>query len=204
MSDPVADEIEQYPSSYTNYTTGVAHALLCGASGWAIHKTSFEKSPFAYGTFAFLLGHGLLGILKHTHPGVLKYVKCAYSYSTIISTIAPISLLNTQLYIDYKQPDEFIYTHPVSIIVPVLGECLLPATNDKILDVIMVGNLCSLGYISTIKENYWAIGLTILLTLNHFILGRIGNYFNVPKTDLVTIGLGFFVIFAVNCLEECY
>lgn len=185
----------------TNYTTGLAHLILCGTSGWAIKNTSFEDNPFALGAFTFLLGHGLLGLYKYTHPDVTSSVKNLYSKSLFLSKIVPLPVLNADILIMYKQPNEIVYLHPGSAILQTTIRCISSKYSNILTDLLVLGNLGTLGYRGYVNENYWAIGLTNLILMNHFILDLVADRYSVPKVDLYTIGLSFFNIFAVNCFR---
>lgn len=185
-----------------NYATGLAHIALCGATGWALHAIDYEKSPFAYGCFAFLLGHGLLGVLRHTHPHVLKHVEQIYRYTRLLVQTTPIALITTQLSLNLNEPIEYAYAHAATAFLPTICELALPEHNDHAVDVVMLGNVASLSYLAVMNEKYWAMGLAVLSTLNHFCYKPISERYDVPKTDLLIYGLGFFTVFAVNCLTE--
>lgn len=188
--------------SAQNYATGFAHLALCGATGWALHEIDFDKSPVAFGCFGFLLAHGLLGILRHTHPHVQTQVENLYRHSRLLAQIIPVALITTQLNLDDAVSVPYAYLHAATALVPTLCEIALPEQNERALDVVMLGNVGSLGYLAVMKERYWAMGLAVLSAMNHFSYRPISEHFDVPPTDLITCGLGFFTVFAVNCLSE--
>jgi hypothetical protein len=66
----------------------------------------------------------------------------------------------------------------------------------------MLGNITSLGFIGILNDNYWAIGLAILTAANHFVLPEVASSYQIPRTELFTIGMCFFTIFGVNCLID--
>ena len=148
------------------------------------------------------MGHSLLGVLRHTHPHVLENVDTLYRHTKLIAAATPIALITTQLSLDLNQPFEFAYAHAATALVPAICEVALPEQNDRALDIVIVGNVASLGYLAAMNEKYWAMGLSFLSALNHFSYKPICEHFDVPKIDLFTYGLGFFTIFAVNCLSE--
>lgn len=120
--------------SAQNYATGFAHVALCGATGWAIHETDSAKSPIAFGCFAFLLAHGLLGVIKHTHPHVQRQVESLYRHSRLLAQIIPLALITTQLNLDDAVP--YAYLHAATALVPTLCEIALPERNERALDVV--------------------------------------------------------------------
>lgn len=206
LSDRVS-EIRTYIHQPPNYTTGLAHIILAGTSGWAIHAITYKQNPIAFSCFVYLMGHGLLGILSHTHPHVSIYVKKLYYRSFSIAQTLPLALINIQMYHNLRQPSEYITCIALSAAAPILWDIILPAQtnrdNSSILsDIIQITNSASLGYISTQFEKYWAFGLAILCGFNHFAFKILADKFNVPNVDLHTIGLGFLTIFAVNAITE--
>lgn len=79
---------------------------------------------------------------------------------------------------------------------------LLPERNERALDLVVLGTCASLGYMSLIRDHYWAMGLAVLTTFNHFGHRAVADSFEMSRTDLITFGLSFFTIFAVNALLE--
>lgn len=185
-----------------NYATGLAHLTLTGITGWALHDISMDATPVAFGCFAFLLAHGLLGVLHHTHPHAQEYTSVLYRHTSLLSQICPLALITTQLSLDVSIAPEYAYIHAATAFIPTLCEIAMPDQNERALDIIMLGNVGSLGYLAATRDRYWAIGLAVLSAINHFGYRPICDRFDVPRTDLVTFGLGFFVLFAVHALAE--
>lgn len=194
---------DQGPSAQ-NYGTGLAHLVLCGASGWALHETNMDGAPVAYGCFAFLLTHGLMGILHHTHPHLncRNILSDVYRHSKLLSQICPLALITTQLSLDVGIAPEYAYIHAATALLPTICEIAMPDQNEHALDIVVLGNVGALGYLAATRDRYWAIGLAVLSTINHFGCRAMSDRFDVPRTDLITFGMGFFTVFAVNCLRE--
>lgn len=100
------------------------------------------------------------------------------------------------------QPVHNAYAYGLIALVPTVCELLLPEQNERALDLIVLGTSTSLGYMGLMWERYWTTGLAVLTVLNHFAYRPVAAQFDVPRTDLITLGLGFFTVFAVNCVLE--
>lgn len=185
-----------------NYLAGLMHLILCGTTGWAINQTNSNETPFSFGCFLFLFGHGALGVLRFTHPAVNGFFAKFYNFTSHVTISTPIALVNAQFHLKLEQPSQYSYSLLSSAILPPFTDTVLPDTNEMISDLVMICNLTSLSYLSAVKEKYWGLGLAIIAGLNHFTLGTVANRYDVPKILFSTIGLVFFTIFAVNCLTE--
>lgn len=100
------------------------------------------------------------------------------------------------------QPLYNAYVYVLVALVPTVCELLLPEQNERALDLVVLGMSTSLGYMGLMWERSWTTGLAVLTVLNHFAYRPVAAQFDVPRTVLITLGLGFFTVFAVNCVLE--
>lgn len=184
------------------YTPTIISLILSGTSAFAIKNTSFESNPLVLGGFSLLLSHGLLGVFLYGHPkhSSLHRLHRIYSLSTLFVTATPLALLNTELCLKYNINYQTSYGHLFSSIIPILMNAFTPRNHEKILDLIMLGNIASLGYLSILYDNYWMIGLTFICGINHFVLNRLADVYDVQKANLTTIGFSLFNIMALNSI----
>ncbi|XP_037030542.1 uncharacterized protein LOC119070354 [Bradysia coprophila] len=188
-----------------NYATGFGHLALCAVSGWAIHQMHFDQSPLSLCCFTFLIGHSLLGVLRFTHPSVSECITKGYHITTVLAQTLPLLLVTTQLCINARlfMFMEYIYVQILFALLPTV--CDLSNKHryrDYTLNTIVMVNAALLGYTGIYTEKFWSTGLAVLSVLNHFSMKHICGWYNVPRTDLVVVGLSFFTVFAVNCLNE--
>lgn len=122
----------------------------------------------------------------------------------MLSTLLPLPLLNTHLYLKYQPEYPYLaYGNLVASTIPLFYNFIDGyGSTQKVVDIIALGNITSLAYISALNENYWGIGLAFLTGFNHFIVREVADRLDlkVPKIWLLTVGLNFFAIFFVNCL----
>lgn len=186
-----------------NYATGLGHLALCGVSGWAIHEMHFEQSPLSLCCFTFMIGHSLLGVLRYTHPSVSECIMRTYHITTLLAQTLPLLLVTTQLCINVRLFLKYIYVQILFALLPTV--CDLSNQHryrDLTLNTIVMLNAVLLSYTGIYAEKFWSTGLAVLSVLNHFSVKHICGWYNVPRTDLVIVGLAFFTVFAVNCLNE--
>lgn len=190
-------------SNNINYATGFGHLALCIVSGWAIHQMHFDQSPLSLCCFTFMLGHSLLGVLRFTHPTVSECIMKSYHTTTLLAQTLPLLLITTQLCINVRLFMKYIYIQLLFALLPTVWDLSNHHRyRDYALDTIVVLNAALLGYTGILTEKFWSTGLAVLSVLNHFTLKHICGWYNVPRTDLVVVGLAFFTVFAVNCLNE--
>lgn len=202
-----ADQVVRVPSNTTfntpNYGTGMAHIILAGTSGWAIHATTYKREPIAFGCFVYVMGHSLLGVLSHTHPNVSDYIRTLYNQSFMFTQTLPLALINIQLHQNYRQPLEYIHWIALSATIPPICDLILPTSNSVyVSDVIQLANVASIGYLGATFKKYWISGMALLAGINHFVVKYGSGKFHVKKVDLHTVGLGFLIIFAVKSIKE--
>lgn len=186
-----------------NYGTGLGHLALCGVSGWAIHEMHFEQSPLSLCCFTFMIGHSLLGVLRFTHPSVSECIMRTYHITTLLAQTLPLLLVTTQLCINVRLFLKYIYIQLLFALLPTVWDLSNQHRyRDFTLNIIVMLNAMLLSYTGLYTEKFWSTGLAILSVLNHFSVKHICGWYNVPRTDLVIVGLAFFTVFAVNCLNE--
>lgn len=184
-----------------NLTASLAHLILCGTSGWAIKNATWETWPFAFGCYTYLLGHGILGVIRYSNPYINRQIRTTYDRSMFLTRFAPIAIFNSQIYLNAGQSKELVYWGAaITTFIPILTSFISGNFNNHIIKLLNFGHILSLGYISMNSENYWIFGLVALSLLNFFGLEKLADRYEVPKVDLFTVGLCFFTIFTVNCL----
>lgn len=197
-----SSKVLQIPNKI-NYGTGLGHIALCGVSGWAIHQMQFDQSPLSLCCFTFMIGHSLLGAMRYTHPSVSECVVKTYHITTLLAQTLPLLLVTTQMFINLRLLSNYIYIQVLFALLPTICDFSnQPRYRDHTINVIVVGNALVLVYAGICREKFWSTGLAVLSVLNHFSLKPICSRYDVPRTDLFIVGLGFFIVFAVNCLNE--
>lgn len=74
--------------------------------------------------------------------------------------------------------------------------------NERALDLVLLATSTTLGYLGVLHDRSWAVGLAVLSVMNHFGHRRVAEQFDITRTNLITFGLGFFTMFAVNAVLE--
>lgn len=163
----------------------------------------FEQSPLTLCCFTFMIGHSLLGVLRFTHPSVSDCIMKTYNTTTLLAQTLPLLLVTTQLCVNVRLFLKYIYIQLIFALLPTV--CDLSNQHryrDYSLNTIVLVNALLLGYTGIYTEKFWSTGLAVLSVLNHFSVKLLCGRYNVPRTDLLIVGLAFFTVFAVNCLNE--
>lgn len=163
----------------------------------------FEQSPLSLCCFTFMIGHSLLGVLRFTHPSVSECIVKTYHITTLLAQTLPLLLVTTQLCINVRLFLKYIYIQILFALLPTIWDLSNhQRCRDFTLNGIVIINAVLLLYTGVHTEKFWSPGLAILSVLNHFSLKHICSWYSVPRTDLYIVGLAFFTVFAVNCLNE--
>lgn len=144
--------------------------LVLGSSGYALYKVTPDM-PYAYAAFGILLGHSMVGLAKS--------VKCsdftinAFALTSLLAEILPLPLINMQLYSASSTSKELALCHGLSAIIPLMlslmsrcGDRAAARTNQKLIDLTILGNVMSLLFLAVNERNYWfgSIALTAFAT----------------------------------------
>lgn len=163
----------------------------------------FEQSPLSLCCFTFMIGHSLLGVLRFTHPSVSECVMKTYNITTLLAQTLPLLLVTTQLCINLHLFLKYIYIQILFALLPIVWDLSnLHRYRDYTVNAIVMMNAVLLFYTGVYAEKYWSPGLAILSLMNHFSVKHICGRYNVPRADVVIVGLAFFTVFAVNSLNE--
>lgn len=138
---------------------------------------------------AFVLGNPLHG----------QNVEKPYKLTQILLTLfyLPLIVTDTWLRNGYKQ--EIAYAHAAVSLIPFV-QYLVAKIKLNILDVIIALNVMSLIYISFVTENYFGITAAMSYAINHFVLAKERDLFNVPAEDVYNYGLCFFAYFSLRTI----
>lgn len=195
--------MEELPTGGSQPSLCVAYLILTGTSGWAIKQTSSSSSYVTLGAFSFLLGHSLVGFLHTTHPDPGNILKQILKQTTLLAEVAPLALLNAEFYLLTGFANEYAYAHLVTALLPLAAQVLIEEHTQSVVDLAILGNLGSMVYMQVVKETgVWTGGLIALTALNHFVFKQLSYRYEVPRAEIVTIGLSFFTVFALNCLKD--
>ncbi|XP_030379227.1 uncharacterized protein LOC115627631 [Scaptodrosophila lebanonensis] len=191
--------------------------ILAVISGWALKHNSSTLAGYAYGLY---LAHSLVCILRQTHPnpGIVQRTVCEQSHR--YAPVAFITLIVGELLAIRRTTIELGANWAVvgigfaaSLFLLAIIKCFIGFnfnTNSKstlaqnvCLNLCVLWNAYCLCRIAFVEDQfYWALGLAMLVLLNHFVLIRLTLYFNITHQEIGTVGMCFSTIFAINAIQE--
>lgn len=182
--------------------SSISHLILAGASGFALKKLSSEF-PLALTSFSLLISHGILGTIKFTSIEQNNVIRKLYDQSTLLLVILPISSLNAELFRLAGYSNGFVIGHLFSSLIPLLTQFFLGDFNRLVIDGILAGNLISMMYYSVMHDpGTWSGGLAMMTGLNRFVFEKVASRYDVPLSDINSVGQIFFTMFALGALND--
>lgn len=121
----------------------ISHICLSCCAGWALYQSDYAECPYLYCSFATMFCHGMLGILRnYTSLGSRK----VYHKFRVLATTVPIAMLNAQMLHSSGSSRQHIATIFGATALPFILEMIFPERNERILDIVVLSNVCSLGF----------------------------------------------------------
>lgn len=131
----------------------IGNVLLCGSAGYALSQLGYNR-PYIYSAFAVLISNSLIGILN-----ALKFTEeghKAYKITSIVAEMLPLPFINIELYLATGMRQEVALIHGISAIIPILMEVFASSNgNEKLKNLVMLGNVASLMFLAVIENNIW-------------------------------------------------
>ncbi|XP_026469246.1 uncharacterized protein LOC113373147 isoform X2 [Ctenocephalides felis] len=186
----------------TSYSAALLNVAVAGSSLWALRIVDPEELYFALTAFGIVLANSLCGIFRYGHPEFMDNFKKVHAASVFVMDTFPVPLIVTELYLQEGFRPELCYLHLLSAFIPTIAYTVgMEDDDDKIQDLVIVGNLASLTHLSYITDNHWGTALGVSCILNYFgccvFSGR-----SVPYLQMYYIGYCFFNYFAIRALFE--
>lgn len=121
----------------------LSHVCLSCCAGWALYHCDFVSCPYLYCSFATMFCHGVLGIIRNFSSLASRKV---YQKFRVLATTVPIAMLNAHMLYSAGSSRRHITTIFGATALPFILEMVFPERNERILDIIVLSNVCSLGF----------------------------------------------------------
>ena len=131
---------------------------------------------------------------------MLFFINCRrlFDKSLIFVKLVSLLFLNAQLYKNHD-PDNFTLMYSLIAVTVV---CYLIRSLINVKCIILI-NIVSLAYISTISMNHWGLSTVFLCLINDFIVPKLSSVPDVLKIQYFnSIAMIFFSIFFINTVEN--
>lgn len=129
----------------------LSHICLSGCAGYALYNTDYASCPYLYCSFATMLCHGMLGILRNYSSLASRKL---YKKFRVLATTVPIAMLNAHMLYSSGSSMQHITTIFGATALPFILEMIFPERNDRILDIVVLSNVCSLGF-KAMERNFY-------------------------------------------------
>ena len=178
--------------------SGFAHLFLTGTAGQAISHISYEEHPYAFIAACTFFAHGMFGVLVKTHTSLSwhHHLKPIYQWIRLTSKSMLLPLINCEMGKKNGEDDFYNYAHLASGLAPLiygLGYSTLDndltVKTERILDIVTMGNVCTLGYIGTKLKSSLALTAAFWQMFTQFIPVFFEDKVDIKKFDIETCGL---------------
>lgn len=109
----------------------------------------------------------------------------------------------TELYLSYGYDWRYSLIHVALPVIPMSLYLVNNELDEDMFDVIVLGNIISLGVISVMQENYYGIVTAISYAANQFLLQN-RDFSEVPRRVFYNVALCFHAFFAYRALAEAH
>ncbi|XP_055371388.1 uncharacterized protein LOC129605568 [Condylostylus longicornis] len=199
------ENMEDTPANgHLSASTCITHLILAGTSAWTLKYCNAEY-PFSFASYIMLFGHSLIGAAYYGHPQPCDSVRKICKISTILVESCSVPFLTSQLLLlknGYGNMPNLLCIPALTAAIPIVWSFFKGDSFHIMIDIIVGFNLCVLLYLAVQYDSPWAYGLFTLGVLNQYVFSQICEKYEVPRMDLIAVGLTFFCIFSINTLYD--
>lgn len=190
----------------SNFPSGFAHMLLAGTAGNALSHISMKDEPFAFTAACVLFGHGLYGALIKTHTSLKWYSNLQNIREWLRLGVKSFSLplMNAHFAPLIGADELYICSHLASGFAPLVyglgrkyAETSLAYRSERVLDIVVLGNACSLGYIGVCQESPIALSLAFWQMFIQYFPAVVEKHIDTEIYDIETLGMTVFSLILV-------
>lgn len=191
---------------HINTPSGIGHILLAGTAGNALSYISMREQPFAFTAACALFGYGLYGALIKTHTSLKWYphLRNIYDWMKLGVKSFALPLINSHFGQLIREDDLFLYSHLASGFAPMVygvgrqyADTSLSLRTERILDIVVLGNACSLGYIGATHESPIALSLAFWQMFIQYFPAVVERHIDTQRYDIETLGMSVFALILV-------
>lgn len=183
----------------TEKVRNISHICLCCCAGWALYHTQYATSPYIYCSFATMFCHGVLGVVRnYTSLASRKFYQ---SFRSLATTI-PIAMLNLHMLHSGGSSRQHIATVFAATALPFLLEIIFPERNERILDLIVLSNVCSLGFRSMDRDFRLGIITSFWQSFYYLLAKNAGAWLQINREIPFNFGLCGMCIFNVFIMKQ--
>lgn len=154
--------------------------------------------PFLYIALVTVFCHGLLGVL---HDYTTFMPRHWYEKFRVLATTIPIAMLNAQMQQGTTVMAQQITTIIGATVVPFILEVIFPKTTGRIIDVIVLSNVCSLGFKSVDRDFRLGVYASCWHALFYLLSRNAASWLGVSEDLPFNIGLCGMTIFTSSTMK---
>lgn len=156
----------------------LSNICLSGFAGWALYQSDFIACPYLSCSFLTMFCHGILGMLLNIPSQIIRNV---FEKFRVLSTIVPIAMLNLHMVSSADLHAPHISTVISSTAVPFGLEIIFPTRNERVLDIVILSNVCSLGFNAWNCDFHLGIYTSIHQAIYYFLAKNATNWFRMKS-----------------------
>lgn len=184
----MGDAVDVYENE--DLLSSFAHLALCGCSGYAISQISAEDHPFAFCTACVFFGQGFIGVAckYHTSLPVHQHLKVVYRWTRLVAHSFSLPLINAEFSLQQKQDQMITHGYLASALPPVANQVgtlsgIMTMETEHVLDLVVLGNIASLGYVSLVTEDYLGLAMAGMYLTMDFVVPHVAHLYSLSEFD---------------------
>lgn len=177
----------------------ISHICLSCCAGWALYQSDYAECPYLYCSFATMFCHGMLGILRNYTSLASRKI---YHKFRVLATTVPIAMLNAQMLSSSGSSRQHITTIFGATALPFILEMIFPERNERILDIVVLSNVCSLGFKAMDRDFRLGIITSFWQAFYYLVTKNAADWLQINREIPFNFGLSGMCILSLFIMKE--
>lgn len=195
-------EFNQPKSRMKDIIKDASYLFLCGCVSFALFNCDRFTHPFTWASFACLLAYGVLGLSLSNSFYLIEELQGALSKLQKLMEIISILMLNLDITSKSGVSKERLWANFMGSIVPVVSQWMFNDQHDRVVDMTMLSNACSLGFRCLEGNSAYGCTTAVWHIVMHILVVNSWNLLRISSTVPLNFGLGITSILTHHCLLE--
>lgn len=195
-------EFNQPKSWMKDIIKDASYLFVCGCVSFALFNCDRFTHPCTWASFACLLAYGCLGLSLSNSFYSVQALRGALSKLQKLIEIISILMLNLDITSKSGISKERLFASFLGSIVPVVSQWMFNEQHDRVVDLTVLSNACSLGFRCLEGNNAFGCMVAVWHISLHILLINSWNLLRISSTVPLNFGLGITSILTHHCLLE--
>jgi hypothetical protein len=180
--------------------TTLSHIVLAGTGIYCLVQIKGSQLHLPHFTFGIITINSLIGVWRWGNPDYGEKADGLYKFTSYLQLLFAVPCITTTIWLGNGYDRYLSWAWTILPMIPLVCYLADASTDDKLEEAVIPLNLIALGVVSFLAENYYGIATAISYAIDHYLVLKQGQQYDIPAQDLYNYGLCFFAFFALRAI----